>query len=93
MKKNVYEETYSIGDAEKMTGVSQRMLRAWEGKYIPKPERIVCGDRAFRRYNQAQINLIAKIKEYRDEGFTLPVSAKKANTDMAGKGGVADASK
>jgi DNA-binding transcriptional MerR regulator len=40
------EKTYSIGDAEKMTGISQRMLRAWEGKHIPFPERIVCGDRA-----------------------------------------------
>jgi len=28
-------KTYSIGDAEKMTGVSQRVLRAWEGKHIP----------------------------------------------------------
>ena len=93
MKKNVYEETYSIGDAAEMTGISQRMLRAWEGKYITEPQRIVCGERAYRRYTQAQINLIAKIKEYRDEGFTLPVAAQKANADMTGKGGVADASK
>lgn len=87
MKKNVYEETYSIGDASRITGVSQRKLRSWEGKYIPKPERLVCGDRAYRRYTQAQINLIAKIKEYRDEGFTLQAAVKKAGVEISGKGG------
>ena len=87
MKKNVYEETYSIGDASRITGVSQRMLRAWEGKYIPEPQRIVCGDRAYRRYTQAQINLIAKIKEHRDEGFTLQAAVKKAGVEISGKGG------
>ena len=87
MKKNIYEETYSIGDASRITGVSQRMLRAWEGKYITKPERIVCGDRSYRRYTQAQINLIVKIKEYRDEGFTLQAAVKKAGVEKSIKGG------
>ena len=41
MKKNVYEETYSIGDVAEMTGVSQRKLRNWEGKCIPEPETMV----------------------------------------------------
>ncbi|MDA9761926.1 helix-turn-helix domain-containing protein [Desulfobacterales bacterium] len=63
-------KTYSIGDAEKMTGVSQRVLRAWEGKHIPFPERIVCGDRAYRRYSQSEIRLFSKVKFYRDEGYT-----------------------
>ena len=78
------DKTCSIGDASRITGVSQRKLRSWEGKYIPEPERIVCGDRAYRRYTQAQINLISKIKEYQDQGFTLSAAAKKA---MARKGG------
>ena len=86
MKKNVYEKTYSIGDASRITGVSQRMLRAWEVKYIAKPERIVCGDRAYRRYNKAQIDLIKRIKEYQNQGFTLLAAAKKAQDDMARKG-------
>lgn len=86
MKKNIYEETYSIGDASKITGVSQRMLRSWEGKYIPEPQRIVCGDRPYRRYNQAQIDLIKRIKEYQNQGFTLLAAAKKAQDDMARKG-------
>ena len=90
MKKNIYEKTYSIGDAAEITGVSQRMLRAWEGKHIEFPQRIVCGDRAYRRYSQAQINLIAKIKGYRDQGYTLSTAAQKAKADLSGKGGVKD---
>ena len=81
------DKTCSIGDASRITGVSQRKLRSWEGKHIPKPERIVCGERAYRRYTQAQINLIARIKEYQDQGFTLSAAAKKANNGMGKEGG------
>jgi len=77
------DKTYSIGDASKITGVSQRKLRSWEGKHIPKPERLVCGERAYRRYTQAQINLIVRIKEYQDQGFTLSAAAKKATGDLS----------
>ena len=87
-----YEKTFSIGDASRMSGgVSQRTLRAWGGKYIPEPERIVCGERAYRRYTQAQINLITRIKKYQDQGFTLKAAAQKAKDDLAGKGGTANA--
>ena len=71
-----------------MTGVSQRKLRNWEAKkYIPEATRVVSGERAYRRYNQAQINLIAKIKDYQDEGFTLQAAVKKAGNEISGKGG------
>ena len=72
------DKTFSIGDASRITNVSQRKLRAWEGKHIPQPDRIVCGDRAYRRYTQAQINLITQIKKYQDQGFTLAAAAQKA---------------
>jgi len=90
MKEN-FEKTYSIGDASRMTGVSQRKLRSWEGKYIPEPERLVCGERAYRRYTQAEIDLIRGIRVYQDQGFTLPVAAKKANDGMVRKGGMGNA--
>lgn len=86
-----FEKTYSIGDASRITSVSQRQLRAWEGKFIPNSERIVCGERAYRRYTQAQINLIAQIKKYQDQGFTLSAAAKKAKDDLARKGGMGNA--
>ena len=82
-----FETTFSIGDASKITGVSQRQLRAWEGKHIPQPERLICGERAYRRYTQAQINLIASIKKFQDQGFTLKAAAQKAQLDLAKKGG------
>ena len=69
---------FGIGDAERMTGVSQKQLRSWEGKYIPEPERVVCGERAYRRYTEDQINLIRKIKQYRDQGFTLKTASEMA---------------
>ena len=84
---NTFEKDYSIGDASKISGVSQRKLRSWEGKYIQKPDRIVCGERAYRRYTQTQIDLIKRIKSYQDQGFTLSAAAEKARSDLAGKGG------
>ena len=69
---------YGIGDTAEMTGVSQKQLRSWEGKHIPQPERVVCGERAYRRYTEDQIKLIRKIKQYRDQGFTLKSASEMA---------------
>jgi len=80
-------KTYSIGDASRITGVSQKKLRSWEGKSIPEPERIVCGDRAYRRYTKEQIDLITRIKEYQDAGFTLSAAAQKAREEIYKTGG------
>ncbi len=75
--------TFSIGDVAKQTGVSLKQLRSWGGKYIPAPTRIVCGKRAYRRYTQEQINLVVKIKEYQDQGFTLKTAAQKASEEIS----------
>ena len=80
-------KNYSIGDASRMTGVSQKKLRSWEGKCIPEPERIICGDRAYRRYTSEQIDLITRIKEYQDAGFTLSAAAQKAREEIYKTGG------
>jgi len=85
------QNSFSIGDAEKLTGVSQRMLRAWEGRHIALPDRIVCGERAYRRYSQQDIKLIKKIKEYQDQGFTLKMASQKSHEDLGMKGGGLDA--
>ena len=81
------QKTYSIGDASRITSVSQKKLRSWEGKHIPEPERIVCGDRAYRRYTQNQIDLIIRIKEYQDAGFTLSAASEKACLEILTVGG------
>jgi len=73
------KNTFSIGDTAEMAGVSQRQIRDWEARgYIPKAQRLICGDRAYRRFTIDQIEIIKKIKEYQDQGFTLQAAARKA---------------
>jgi DNA-binding transcriptional MerR regulator len=77
------EKTYSIGDAAEMIGVTQRQLRNWEEQdYISKLDRIICGDRHYRRFSLKDIELARVIKKYLDEGFTLPVAAEKAKSEI-----------
>ena len=73
------EITYSIGDTSRMTGVTQKQIRNWEARgYIPEAERVVCGERAYRRFNPAQVKVIQKIKGYLDQGYTLSYASKLA---------------
>ena len=81
------DTTFSIGDTAEMTGVSQKQLRHWEGRYIPEPERVVCGERAYRRYSQEQVNLIRQIKRYMDQGFTLKSASEMAAFNKKSKEG------
>jgi len=76
---NRREKTFSIGDAAKIARVSQKQLRHWESKkYIPEADRIIYGERAFRRFSAEHIKIICKLKAYLDIGYTLPAAAKKA---------------
>ena len=71
--------TYSIGDTSKMTGVSQKQIRNWEARgYIPEADRVVCGERAYRRFTPEQVKVIREIKEYLDKGYTLSHASKLA---------------
>ena len=72
------QPTYSIGDAAKLTGASIKQIRSWESSgYIPAPDRIVCGARSYRRFTLAQVEMIASIRAYLDEGYTLSAAAEK----------------
>ena len=84
-KKN----TFSIGDTAKMTGATQKQIRNWEANgYIPLADRVVCGERAYRRFTLGQVETIRKIKDYLDEGFTLLAAAQKATgVKISNKGG------
>jgi DNA-binding transcriptional MerR regulator len=78
-------QTYSIGDTAKITGATQKQIRHWEIKgYIPTADRVVCGERAYRRFTLEQVELISKIKAFLDEGYNLSAAAKKA-TGMTAK--------
>jgi DNA-binding transcriptional MerR regulator len=75
------EITYSISEVEKMSGgeISQKQIRYWENKgYLPKAERNVCGDIAYRRFTKSQVEIIRAIKGFLDQGYTLARAAKLA---------------
>ena len=73
--------TYSIGDVASMTGVTRKQIRNWESRgYIPEADRVVSGSRAYRRFNDEQIELISSIKALLDEGYTLSAAAEKVTT-------------
>jgi DNA-binding transcriptional MerR regulator len=74
-----FQKTFSIGDAAKWSGASQKQIRHWEARgYIPTADRVVSGERAYRRFTRDQVQLIGKIKQYLDEGFILSSAAAKA---------------
>ena len=76
---NVNKQTFSIGDTAKMTGATQKQLRNWEAReYIPTVDRVVSGNRAYRRFTMDEVETIRKIKDYLDEGFTLSSAVSKA---------------
>jgi DNA-binding transcriptional MerR regulator len=73
------ERFISIGEAARLTGVSVKRIRSWEERgYIPSQLRIDCGQRSFRQYKEADLEIISSIKSYLDDGFTLPAAANKA---------------
>ena len=84
-KKN----SFSIGDTAKLTGATQKQIRNWEANgYIPLADRVVCGERAYRRFTEGQVETIRRIKEFLDEGFTLLAAAQKATgVKISNKGG------
>ena len=72
------QKTFSIGDAAKAAGVSQKQIRHWEAKgYIPIADRVVSGERSYRRFTLDQVETIGKIKDCLDEGFTLSAAVRK----------------
>ena len=81
------KRTFSIGDTARITGITEKQLRHWEEQgYLSDIERVICGIRSYRRFSEAQIKQISKMKEYLDMGYTLKSSAKLAK-DAAEKGG------
>ena len=65
------EKTYSIGAVAKMTGITKGKLRHWTDKHLTHVQRIQIGESQHRRYTEMDIQLIQKIKEYREYGYTL----------------------
>lgn len=83
MKKTKHK-TYSIGEAARICGVTQKQIRHWEEKnHIPTAQRVICGERSYRQFTEEDFNLIRRIKEYTDEGYTLFAAARKAGEEIS----------
>jgi hypothetical protein len=78
---NKQQKYFSIGQAAKMCGVTQRQIRNWEEKgLIPELKRVHCGERSYRQFSKDDFDLICSIKQYLDDGYVLSVAVKKAET-------------
>ncbi|QTA79839.1 HTH-type transcription regulator domain-containing, MerR-type [Desulfonema limicola] len=78
------KQDYGIGEVTHLTGVTIKQLRYWEDKeFIPKPERIVCGERRYRRFDEKLLKLISTMKKLIDEGMTVSGASKKAQEIIA----------
>jgi len=76
------DQNFSIGNVAKMTGATKKQIRNWEASgHIPNADRIQYGGRAYRRFSLKQVELISKIRELRDEGYTLSAAAEKAKAE------------
>lgn len=72
-------KAFSIGDTAKITGASQKQIRHWEARgYITKADRVRCGERAYRYFNQDQVEQIQAIKKMMDEGYALAHASRLA---------------
>jgi DNA-binding transcriptional MerR regulator len=77
--ESIQHKTYSIGEAARICGVTEKQIRHWEQKgHIPTLQRVICGKRSYRQFTEEGFKRIRRIREYLDEGFTLPVAANKA---------------
>jgi DNA-binding transcriptional MerR regulator len=84
--KHTEQKNYSIGEAARICGVTEKQIRHWEEKgHIPQPQRVICGKRSYRQFGEKEFILIRRIKRYLDQGFTLPSAASKAVSDIDGK--------
>ena len=74
-------DTVSIGEAARLTGASIKQIRSWSDKgYLPELERVICGERSYRHFREADLEIIKAIKGYLVEGFTLKAAALKIKT-------------
>ena len=89
--KKIQHKTYSISEAARIWGVTEKQIRHWEKMgHMPSPQRVICGKRSYRQFGESELRLIRRIKRFLDERFTLASAAKKAGVKNAKKEEVRD---
>ncbi len=80
MKKT--ERTYSIGQVANIVGIPKYKLRHWCDQYLTNIEKIEIGSSRHRRFREEHIELIRKIKGYREKGYVLKRAVEKAREEL-----------
>lgn len=75
------EKHYNPAEAKDLVGISARRLYYWELRGAVHPKLITLGSREFRRYSEAEISKLKKIKKYLEEGFMLEKAFEKAEQE------------
>lgn len=77
------ETTYSIGQVANMVGLPKYKLRHWCDNYLPHIQRIQIGEtQSQRRFTEEDIELIQKVKDYREKGFMLDAAIEQVKKDL-----------
>jgi len=79
---NKTEITYSIGQVANEVGIPKYKLRHWCNRYLTNIQKIEIGNTRHRRFTEQDIELIRKIKEYRDKGFMLEMAVENAREEL-----------
>jgi DNA-binding transcriptional MerR regulator len=77
---NQIPRTFSISSASRMTGVTMNRIRDWHDKgFLHDVQMLSVGSRLHRRFSQADLQLIMRIKDFQDKGYVLSVAAALAS--------------
>jgi DNA-binding transcriptional MerR regulator len=77
--KNTY--WFSSSQVTRKLDISLRQLYYWELKGIVKPKMITMGSREFKRYSVSDFEVLKRIKDYLDQGYTLNSAFQRAKTE------------
>lgn len=61
----------TIGEVSRETGTHPSSLRRWEQLGLIVPARLNVGGRSLRMYSEAQVDLLRKVSELLNMGFSL----------------------
>ena len=68
---------YGSTEVMERVNISRMQLFYWELKGIITPTRITMGSRKFKRYSQMDIETLAELKKYLNQGYTLSSASKR----------------
>ncbi len=77
----------SSSEVTRKLDISLRQLYYWELKGIVKPKLVTMGSREFKRYSLRDVEVLKRVKDYLDQGYTLNSAVQKVNNNGHAKEG------